>query len=1045
MTVELTTWKSTDVRIESVTAQAFGPLSAESLQLAAGLTVIVGANESAKSTWHAAIYAGLCGRRRGRGAATQVDRQFAALHRPWDGDAWSVAVVLSLDDGRRIELSQDLAGKVDSRATDLGLARDVSNEIMNEGTPDGSKWLGLDRYSFLATACINQASVLEVLRSAEDLQDYLSRAAASATADVSAARALEFIEAFQKDQVGRLIANSVRPLKKATDSLERAMADRDAAHREHEEYLLLVIDAEFARQAAQHQTESLAIETNRGLAAEAFVSLTRTSLATREEEDRLDLRLVDSTIELEEQNRQRQRILELDSVFGGQPPAGSAEADEVSIRVATALTGWRSIPAITPLNGGSAESLRVELESLPGNPEGDTRPDPQVVEARAELATARDRLDVHDKRHPVGQPGATDDELTAAINAAPAVLRDLAGEIGAAQAMPSPTAREVASLAKQAADAGERARLARVDAGTVVSRPPSASHRRSQIAWVVAAVLGVSGVTAFAAGQAVGGAIAIALASAACGAGIALRRGEASKSPPEHPSVMAGDTWERVSDADRATIAAEEAHKTALAATAIAASVRNDLSARCAARGLPMDADRLRQLAAEVEVIRSQRIEAERWTNEQDEYSNSVASAEVRLREALRSRGDGVFDDQLPIDELANTYERACAARAEQTRAAARAPALRQRIVERDAVELLHAETIDRRQRAVESMVAVAKLVGVSAAEGVSSADDAALGFLASSLESWQRDRASQVRELDESRARWQELQSLLSGSSIDELSSRLVTATASRDELAVRVSTAKQLSMDAESNRISQATIAGVEPGQAPDLARAEAGLAVVRSGIESIRSVHQEAVAEAERVETRRAERASRVRSVAETEEMVACAQVELDRVNELARTLQETSRFLSQAQERVHRDIAPILVGTLNEWLPAVTDQRYVEAMVDPASLNVHVRGSGRPWRQADRLSVGTAEQVYLLLRMALAQHLAVTGETCPLLLDDVTVQADAARTIQILELLLAIAGTRQVVLFAQEPIVAEWAKDRLVGDKHAVIELAQVVAV
>ncbi len=46
--------------------------------------------------------------------------------------------------------------------------------------------------------------------------------------------------------------------------------------------------------------------------------------------------------------------------------------------------------------------------------------------------------------------------------------------------------------------------------------------------------------------------------------------------------------------------------------------------------------------------------------------------------------------------------------------------------------------------------------------------------------------------------------------------------------------------------------------------------------------------------------------------------------------------------------------------------------------------------------DRLSAGTADQVYLLLRVALAQHLATTGETCPLLLDGVTAQSDDERT-------------------------------------------------
>jgi uncharacterized protein YhaN len=141
--------------------------------------------------------------------------------------------------------------------------------------------------------------------------------------------------------------------------------------------------------------------------------------------------------------------------------------------------------------------------------------------------------------------------------------------------------------------------------------------------------------------------------------------------------------------------------------------------------------------------------------------------------------------------------------------------------------------------------------------------------------------------------------------------------------------------------------------------------------------------------------------------------------------------TSQFLSTAQERVHRDIAPILASTLREWMPAVTEGRYVDAAVDPATLQVRVCGEDRNWRYADRLSIGTAEQVYLLLRVALAQHLTTTRESCPLLLDDVTVQADDERTREILELMLRLSHDRQIILFAQEPVVAEWARERLTG--------------
>jgi uncharacterized protein YhaN len=101
-------------------------------------------------------------------------------------------------------------------------------------------------------------------------------------------------------------------------------------------------------------------------------------------------------------------------------------------------------------------------------------------------------------------------------------------------------------------------------------------------------------------------------------------------------------------------------------------------------------------------------------------------------------------------------------------------------------------------------------------------------------------------------------------------------------------------------------------------------------------------------------------------------------------------------------------------------------------------VKVCGSNGALREADRLSYGTAEQVYLLLRLALADHVTRPGESCPLLLDDVTVHADAARTEAILELLLEAGAARQVVLFTQQEQVRQWAAARLAAPRHRLHE-------
>jgi exonuclease SbcC len=106
---------------------------------------------------------------------------------------------------------------------------------------------------------------------------------------------------------------------------------------------------------------------------------------------------------------------------------------------------------------------------------------------------------------------------------------------------------------------------------------------------------------------------------------------------------------------------------------------------------------------------------------------------------------------------------------------------------------------------------------------------------------------------------------------------------------------------------------------------------------------------------------------------------------------------------------------------------------------------VCGPARRWRAADRLSHGTAEQVFLLLRIALAGQLVKDKVTCPLLLDDVTVHADGLRMVRILELLRNASEDHQIVLFTQQEQVRDWARARLDAGRDALHELPAVSSV
>jgi uncharacterized protein YhaN len=144
-----------------------------------------------------------------------------------------------------------------------------------------------------------------------------------------------------------------------------------------------------------------------------------------------------------------------------------------------------------------------------------------------------------------------------------------------------------------------------------------------------------------------------------------------------------------------------------------------------------------------------------------------------------------------------------------------------------------------------------------------------------------------------------------------------------------------------------------------------------------------------------------------------------------------------FLRKAEERVHRDIAPVLAAGIRKWLPGVTQNRYTDARVDPRDLSVHILGPDGEWRDVRQLSHGTIEQVYLLLRVVLAERLATTGETCPMILDDVLVQSDLARKRTLLDAIVSISQSRQMILFTQEEEVLRWAQTNVTAPSRVVV--------
>ena len=352
------------MRIERIVARAFGPFRGEELSLAPGMTVVSGPNEAGKSSWHAALRLALTGLRRGKGPGTVAERQQAERHRPWDQpERWEVEARLRLADGRIIEISQDLAGKVDCRAVDVGLGRDVSHEIM-DGTPDASRWLGLTREAFASTISVSQAQILAVTDAADELQEQMQRAAATHGSDATAAQAISRLEQFRRDAVGVDRVGARGPLRAAKDRLAALESRLNDARRQHEEFLDRSAEVEAAERG-------LAGVRRAALRAEAELAAARAA----------------------ESGRRHAEAAELAARHPRPPQTLSARYQRADA-VAAALDAWESRPDPVMLEGATAAELESQLARLPEPPTGDIEPHETVREAVRALDLADNALAV---------------------------------------------------------------------------------------------------------------------------------------------------------------------------------------------------------------------------------------------------------------------------------------------------------------------------------------------------------------------------------------------------------------------------------------------------------------------------------------------------------------------------------------------------------------------------------------------------------------------------------------------------------------------------
>ena len=121
------------------------------------------------------------------------------------------------------------------------------------------------------------------------------------------------------------------------------------------------------------------------------------------------------------------------------------------------------------------------------------------------------------------------------------------------------------------------------------------------------------------------------------------------------------------------------------------------------------------------------------------------------------------------------------------------------------------------------------------------------------------------------------------------------------------------------------------------------------------------------------------------------------------------------LRDADREIQTRFSPELGRVAARYMSAVTGGRYEDVLINrDFSARTRTKGDAVA-RDAEYLSAGTLDLMYLAVRLAVCELALPEGEPCPLILDDALVNLDETRFAQAIELLKQIAKKRQVILF------------------------------
>jgi uncharacterized protein YhaN len=129
------------------------------------------------------------------------------------------------------------------------------------------------------------------------------------------------------------------------------------------------------------------------------------------------------------------------------------------------------------------------------------------------------------------------------------------------------------------------------------------------------------------------------------------------------------------------------------------------------------------------------------------------------------------------------------------------------------------------------------------------------------------------------------------------------------------------------------------------------------------------------------------------------------------------------VEQTLDRFTRNRQPEVLKYASSVFGIVTDGHYDRIISDEEGKTLSVLGKTNEKKRPEELSRGTAEQLYIALRLGLASEMANQSARLPIVMDDVFVNFDPERALGMASAVAEFAKEHQVLIFTCHPQTAE----------------------